>query len=180
MIEQENQAVPVAPEAPEEPETVSIPKADYEALNQTLGSLKREVKDLKKAKEPQETPDKGNSDVLLEKVERLALRSAGITHPEDVELAKKTAKKWNMDIDEVLSDDDFKVKLERQQTERANVEATSGVKGDGNGSSAKNTEAYWIAKGTPPTPDQVPDRKTRAKIVRAMMGTSAGKKFYND
>ena len=28
-----------------EPETISIPKADYDKLNQTLGSMKRELKD---------------------------------------------------------------------------------------------------------------------------------------
>ena len=88
-----------------------------------------------------------------------------------------------MDVDEVLVDEDFKVKLERQQTNRANVEATSGVKGGGGGGSdAKNTPEYWIAKGVPPTREQVPDRKTRANIVRAMMAgaKTSGKKFYND
>jgi len=33
-----------------EPEVVKVPKADYDKLNQTLGSLKRELKDLKKPK----------------------------------------------------------------------------------------------------------------------------------
>ena len=36
-------------------DTISIPKQDYEKLNQTIGSLKREVKDFKKSQQP-ETP----------------------------------------------------------------------------------------------------------------------------
>jgi len=111
----------------------------------------------------------------------MALRQAGITHTDDVELAQRTAKKWGVDIDEVLADEDFKVKLERQQSGRANVEATSNIKGSVGTSQAKNTPEYWIAKGVPPSAADVPDRKTRATIARAMMTSSKDtKKFYND
>ena len=164
-------------------DTVAVPKSDYEKLNQTLGSLKRELKDLKKSKEEdKETPQETKSDdVLLQKIERMSLRQAGIDHSDDIELARNTAKKWNVDIDEVLADEDFKVKLERQQTARANVQATSGVKGGVGTAQAKNTPEYWVAKGTPPSPSDVPDRKTRAKIVRAMMASAKDtKKFYNE
>lgn len=166
-------------------ETISIPKTDYEKMNQTLGSLKRELKDLKKPKEESQETAKTNQpdNSLLEKVERMAMRSAGLTHTDDMELAKKTAKKWGMDIDEVLLDEDFKVKLERQQTSRANVEATSGVRGSGAGSSqAKNTLEYWQAKGTPPTATDIPDAKIRRKINVAFFkaGKKESIKFYND
>jgi hypothetical protein len=170
--------------ATQEVETISISKSDYEKLNQTLGSLKRELKDYKKSKETtKETPEKTTTDEskLAEKVEKMALRQAGISHPEDIELARKTAKKWKVDIDDVLGDEDFKVKLEKQQTSRANVEATSGVKGGAGTSGAKFTKEYWIAKGHPPTPAEVPDRKLRASITRSMMESSkSSKKFYND
>ena len=160
------------------------------------GIAKRRATQLAKAKErlaavpakvePQDkkVENKTKSDeMLLEKLERLSLRSAGLTHHDDIELAKNTAKKWGVDVDEVLLDEDFKVKLERQQTNRANIEATSGVKGGGGeGSNAKNSPEYWVAKGVPPTREQVPDRKVRANIVRTMMANSktSGKKFYND
>lgn len=167
-------------------ETVSIPKGDYDKLNQTLGSLKRELKDLKKSQETsKETPTsqtKSEESALLQKIERMSLRQAGITHPDDIELAQKTAKKWGTDIDEVLSDEDFKVKLERQQTSRSNAEATSNIRGGSSTSSVKNSPEYWIAKGVPPTRDDVPDRKTRAAIGRALMknASTSGKTFYND
>jgi len=166
----------------EEVETVSIPKKDYDILNQTLGSLKKENKDLKKPKEP-ETPEKTKpDDVLLQKLERISLRTAGVTHQDDIDLARSVAKKWNMDIDEVLVDADFKVKLERQQIDRGNTEATSNVRGGQGVSQAKNTPEFWIAKGSLPTKADVPDRKTRVAIARAMMKNSAtgGKTFYND
>ena len=130
---------------------------------------------------PTEVENKKTDNVLLEKLERLSLRTAGINHQDDIELARNTAKKWGVDIDEVLADEDFKVKLERQQSNRANVEATSGVKGGGGGSDAKNTAEYWVAKGVPPTAEQVPSRKLRATIARAMMANAkSSKKFYND
>lgn len=167
-----------------EPEVISIPKGDYEKLNQTLGSLKRELKDLRKSKdEPKETPktNQPEENKLLERIEKMSLRQAGIDHSDDIELARNTAKKWNMEIEDVLADDDFKLKLERQQTSRANTVATSNVKGGQGQSQAKNTPEYWIAKGAPPSATDVPDRKTRAKIARAMMGAAkSSKTFYSD
>lgn len=171
--------------------TISISKTEFEKLNQTLGAYKKELKDLKKAKEEikettKETPQsnqKPDDNILLQKLEKMALRQANITHQDDVELAQKTAKKWGMDIDEVLADEDFKAKLEKQQTARANVEATSNIKGSGSGASgAKNTVEYWLAKGTPPTPADVSDRKLRAKVVNEFIKKSKGmgaNPYYN-
>ena len=167
-----------------EGETVAVAKADYDKLNQTLGSLKRELKDLRKTKdESKETSQtKPEESVLLQKLERMSLRQAGVTHPDDIELARNTAKKWGVDIDEVLVDDDFKVKLEREQTKRTNATAVSNIRGGQGTSQAKNTPEYWVAKGTPPSATDVPDRKTRSKIARAMMknASTSGKQFYND
>lgn len=122
-------------------------------------------------------------DKLFARLEKLALGQAGITHVDDIELARSTAKKWNMEIEEVLADEDFKAKLERQKTNRANTEATTNIKGSSMApSKAKESPDYWIAKGAPPTPDDIPDRKVRTKIVRAMMdrAKTSGKTFYNE
>lgn len=170
-------------QAVEQVETVSLTKAEYEKLNQTLGSLKRELKDLKKPKEEpvKETSTQSDNNPLLEKLEKMAIRQAGITEQEDIDLARNTAKKWGVDIDEVLTDPDFQAKLQRQQDARANPIATSGIKGGAGTSQAKNDPAYWVAKGVPPTSADVPDRKTRAKIARAFMDSSKNsKKFYSD
>lgn len=166
-------------------EKITLTKAEYDKIQKDLGSLKRENKDLKKPKEPKEDTPEKNQDVssLQERLDRQALKAASITHEDDIELAKKTAEKWNMSIDEVIEDEDFKAKLDRQQTNRANVEATAGIKGDkSQGGSAKETSAYWNAKGQPPTPEDIPNRKTRQKIIREMRqaSTGGGKTFYND
>jgi vacuolar-type H+-ATPase subunit I/STV1 len=167
-----------------ENDTIAIPKSEYEKLNQTLGSLKRELKDYKKAKEePKETPKSNQADesALLQKIERMSLRQANMTHEDDIALARNTAKKWGMDIDEVIADEDFKVKLEKQQTNRSNIEATSNIRSSGGKSQAKESAAYWVAKGVPPTVADIPDRKLRASIARQMMSSSkSSKKFYND
>lgn len=181
-----NEAAVVTPEVTndggvqeQEDEVVKLSKAEFETLNKTLGSLKRELKDLKKAKdEPKETPQNPEGNTLLEKT---FLRAAQITDEEEVELALTTAKKWGISVDKLVDDEDFKEKLEKHRTQKANALATSNIRGDKNGTSAKETPAYYIAKGVPPTAEQVPDRKQRAKIVRAMMAdTKNGKKFYND
>ena len=169
-------------------ETVTVSKKDYDKLNQDFGSLKRDYKDLKKSldkpkEEAKETPEKTKPDeALLKRLENMSLRQAGLEHPDDIDLAKQKAKKWNMDIEEVLVDADFKAQLERQQTHRANLEATSNVKGGGGSAGSKGTPEYWLSLGRVPTAQEVPDYKLRAKVLRGFMakekGTSGGK-FYN-
>ncbi len=74
-------------------EVISISKSDYDKLNQTLGSMKRELKDLKKPKEEaKETPQKTNPDNSL--LEKAFLRTAGISTPDEVEFALSTAPRW--------------------------------------------------------------------------------------
>lgn len=168
-------------EGAEQADTIAIPKADYEKLNQTLGSLKRELKDLKKPREESKetVQTKPEDNQLLEKA---FLRSAQIADGDEVELALSTAKKWGVSIDKLVDDEDFKIKLDKLRTQKSNELATSKVKGSAGGSQAKLSSDYWKAKGQPPTPADIPDRKTRAKIIREMIATekSGGKKFYND
>lgn len=163
-------------------ETITISKMDWEKSQQTIGSMKRELKDLKKPKEtPTETPQqtKPDDNRLLEKA---FLRSAQITNEEEVELALSTAKKWDLSIDKLVDDEDFKVKLDKLRIQKANEVAVSNVRGGGGKPSAKESVEYWVAKGTPPSPADVPDRKTRVAIVKALMANTkgTGKKFYND
>ena len=142
-------------------------------------ALKAKLTEFEKAR-PQDKVENTKTD-NFGLVEKTYLRSAGITDSEEIELAFSTAKKWGVGIDQVVDDEDFKVKLDRHRTNKSNLAATSGIKSGQGDSQAKNTPEYWIAKGVPPTADQVSDRKTRAKIARAMMGNAKnGKKFYNE
>lgn len=161
---------------------------DWKALALKNQGIARRLKTkLDKNSDTKQEPKKeekssDNSSVLAAKA---FLRSAGITKKEEVELALSTAKKWGIDtdnLDELVDDDDFQTKLEKLRTKQANIEASTGVNGDKPTTSVKNTAEYWIAKNTPPTPDQVPDGATRRKIIAEMMrlAETGGKKFYND
>ena len=159
---------------------VKVPKADYDKMNQTLGSMKRELKDLKKPKEEtKETPEQNHPDNTL--LQKAFLRSAQITDKEEVELALSTAKKWGLTVDDLVDDVDWQAKLDKFRTTKSNAVATSKVRGGQGSSEAKNTPEYWIAKGVPRSREDVPDRATRVKIAKAFMESGKNtKKFYND
>ena len=190
-----NEEVVVTPEENEgevetREESITLSKSEWEKHNQTLGSLKRQLKDAQKAKETQETSTTNQKPdeiaLLREKLDKQSIRSAGITHPDDVELAKTLAKKWNVDVEDLVVDEDFLAKLGKQQTSRANVEATSGIKGGGGkGAGTKSSPEYWLAKGEAPTDSDLSanniSRKDAAKIMRAFMDKKGSTKvFYND
>lgn len=167
-------------------EEIKLTKAEYDELQKIKvehGSFKRELKDLKKSQETKkdETPEqtKPEDSALLKKA---FLRSSGITEKEEQELALETAKKWGVEVDALVEDADWQTKLSKFRTEKSNALAASGLKGGAGTSGAKNTTEYWKAKGTPPTPDDVPDRKTRQKIVRELRESSSNKgtRFYNE
>ncbi len=164
-------------------ESISIPKTEYDTLNQTLGSLKRELKDLKKAPkdEPKETRKNSKEPEEFGLLHKTYLRAAGVASEDEMELARKIQQETGMDWDKVPDSKYFKLELEELRTAKANATATSNVRGGTGKSDAKNDSAYWIAKGTPPSATDVPDRKVRAKIAIAMMNNAkSSKKFYND
>jgi len=186
MENNEGSSVQTENNAGEGAENVSVTKAEYEeliGLKASYGSLKREMKDLKKSQEKStETPTTNHNDSeLSQKVEELSLRVAGITSDDEIKLAKDLQKETGMPIDKLIGSKYFTVELEALRTERANAEATTGVHGDKTGNGGKQSAAYWIAKGEHPTREQVPDRKTRGEIREALMKKEKGSggNFYN-
>lgn len=178
-------------------ETITISKKDYDKLHQDLGSFKRENKDYKKQledskkpkEEPKETPKENQKpdEALLQRMERMAFKQHAISHEDDVELARKTAKKWGMEVEDVLEDEDFQVKLKKQQNSRANIEATSGITGDGSGKAVavKSKADFWINSNTPPTDDDVANHKIPRSELTKIIGhfiknKGSNKVFYND
>ncbi len=165
-------------------DVVTLSKDEFAKLNATIGSLKRDIKDFRKAQTdtPEKTTSKDQKTEEFGLLQKSYLRAAGISKPEEVDLAIQTAKKWDMDIDKLVDDEDFQSKLDKLRIKTSNELATSNIRSGQGQSQAKNTPDYWIAKGEPPTRDQVPDRSTRVKIARAMMANAkgSGKKFYNE
>lgn len=185
MTEDKSQEAQVEAESTEEAEAeverIEVAKGEYEKLQQTLGSLKRELKDLKKTKDTdtQELSQKKDEEFGL--LQEALLRAAGITDQEEKELARKIQQQSGMPWNELVDDDYFNSKLKEHRNVRANSFATEGLESSSGDAAAKSKPEYWIAKGTPPSVNQVPNRKVRAKIARAFLENAKhGKTFYND
>jgi len=147
------------------------------------GSWVKIIKETTVEKKPKvkKTEEKPDESALLQKFDKLALKTDGIVEEDEIELAHKLKEETGKEMEDLLKSKYFKAELETLREEKANTKATSDVRGGGGEAKVKETPEYWIKKGGYPTADEVPDKKLRAKIARAMMkNTKSGKKFYND
>lgn len=161
---------------------IKLSKAEYDELvgnKATVGSLKRELKDLKKSLEQKtETPEvKADEFGLLQKT---FLVSSGIKDADEIELAKEIQKKTGVEWDKLVEDDYFQSRLTKLRNTKENANATDVTGGSGGG--VTKSADYFIAKGVPPTAKDIPDRKTRVAIIEQMMSAekNGGGKFYNE
>lgn len=164
-------------------ETVSVPKKDYDKLNETVGSLKRELKDLRKAAEQPKNEPAAVSNDTSSLVEKAFFNSAGIKDPDVQKLAKEMAKRTGEGLDVIVEDEVFKARAEKILNTKQNDAAAAGEQNRGTqGASGKDTPEYWLAKlgVNEQVPSDLP-RALRQKIV-AMRRDAAknGKQFYND
>ena len=115
-------------------------------------------------------------------LQKTFLRSAGITDEDEVELAQEIQKQTGLDYDRLVEDDYFISKLEKLRDSKATADATSNIKGGKGTQEAKNTAEFWIAKGVPPSREDLPDNKLRRSIGKEMWtkAKSGGKTFYNE
>ena len=179
------------------PEELEAENVDWKAKAQELkGIAKRRATQLKKAKEkfgeyqtklseakpPVKIEEKKPADSeLLARIDELALQVAGISEDGEVELYNKWKTETSRDAKSIVNNSIFKAELQKLRDDKANEIAASNIKGGGGKGGTKDTPEYWMSKGEPPTPEQVPDRKTRAKIIRAMMNQpKGGGRFYNE
>jgi hypothetical protein len=161
---------------------VKLSKAEYEELvgyKATVGSLKRDMKDLKKSLETKtETPESKTEEFGL--LQKTYLASSGIKDSDEIELAKEIQKKTGVEWDKLVEDDYFQSRLTKLRNTKENALATD-VSGGSGGGVAKSAD-YFIAKGVPPTAKDIPDRKARVAIIEKMMSAekNGGGKFYNE
>ncbi len=164
------------------PDQVAELRSMLEGFGNEMASIKRS---LKKATKGEAATDHASNDSseLVNKVELLSMQVAGITSDDEIAKAKELQQETNLPMDKLINSNYFKTELETLRTERANAEATTGVKGDGsNAGGGKLSAEYWIAKGESPTREQLPDRAERAKVRAHMVSKekgNAGGKFYN-
>lgn len=157
-------------------EKSKIFRQQYKDTMDELTKLKANPPNTPPLKKEENKPE---DNTLLKKA---FLRSAGITDSEEVELALSTAKKWSVEVDALVDDDDFKAKLEKHRTAKANTLATSNIRGGAGTSKAKDSIEYWLNLGRTPKADEVSDIKFRAKVLRAFADKEKGVgqgHFYN-
>ena len=174
-------------------EKLNSEDTDWKAEAMELKGLnKRRATQLRKAKEnmakpptpepkaPEKKETTDNTE-LLEKLKRVTLRSLSITNEDEVGLVDKWEKETGREVESFAESNIFKAELEELRTNKANALATSDIKGSQATAGAKNEPAYWLAKGVPPTREEVPDFKARAKIGRAFISFEKKDKitFYN-
>ncbi len=147
-------------------ETIAVPKSEWEKTNQTLGSLKRENKDLKKAKESTtETTEKNQPTSGLDETQLELLDFKGISEADDIKVIESVMKRTGQKLREVLKDDYVMGKLETNKKAREVANATpSGKKGTGSGSS--DSVDYWVQKNAA-TGEWPKDYSLKQKVLAA-------------
>lgn len=140
-----------------EEETVTLSKAEYDKLNQTLGSLKKEVKTYKKEVE---APQKESNEPDYARLAYLA--SQKVDHPDDQKLVMEEASRLKLALTDVLSMEHIKARLTANQNQRT---AENGApSGSGRkGGAGKGDVDYYLAH-----PDEVPsDLKLHNEVIDA-------------
>ena len=150
-----------------------------------------ELKELKvKAEESSSKVKTEKSDeALLKRLDDLALKTSGISEADEVELVEKWKTDTGREADAIIDNSIFKKELEELRTAKANLKATSDIKGEGGEvSAARSTPEYWIAKATKGPdgkllfPEETPKElyaKITAKMGEKEPGHSNKLQFHN-
>ena len=113
---------------------------------------------------------------------------ANIEAGEQEELFNKWKTDTNREADDIISNPIFQKELGELKTAKANLAATSDIKGEHGESGVKNTPDYWIAKATKGPDgkllfsDETPKElysKILEKLAENEPGNSEALKFYN-
>lgn len=151
-----NEEETVTVEETTDEETITLSKAEYDKLNQTLGSLKKEIKGYKKEVEtPKETTEPDYA--------RLAyLASQQVTHPDDQRLVMEEANRLKLPLTDVMSMEHIKARLTANSNQRTAENGSPDGSGR-KGGAAKGDVDYYLAH-----PDEVPqDLKLHNEVIDA-------------
>ncbi len=137
-------------------------------------------------KEPKAKSSVKSDEELLKRLDTMALKMAGITADDEVELYNKWKEDTGREADAIVGNKIFLAELTDLRTAKANAAATSNVKGE-SGTSGEKDADYYIARstkdaeGNPIFSEDLPnDYKLRAAIVEKMISSSkSNKQFYN-
>ena len=128
--------------------------------------------------------------MLLERLDKMALKVSGIKEADEVELFNKWKEATGREADDIVGNEIFTKELDSLRTAKANLAATSDIKGDsGKSDGAKSNADYWIAKATKGDdgklrfPDETPKElysKILDKMAAGEPNSSGNLKFYNE
>lgn len=143
----ENEEVVEVQEGETGDESVTLSKAEFEKLNQTIGAYKKEIKDFKKGKE--ETPTQSNEPDYA----KIAyLQTSQVTHPDDQNYVMAEANRLKMPLTDILQMEHVKAKLASENDARVSQDGMP--KGSGRtGKGGKGDVEYYLAHENeiPPT-----------------------------
>lgn len=160
-------------------------EAENARLKRELKQTRKKLEDTSKPKEEEKPKTSKKSDEEFGLLELTYLKGEEIKGDDEIEFVRKELKEAGLTKDQLpklFSNKYFQSELKSFRDDKASTEATSDVKGGGGEGKATSKSEYWIAKGAPPTREQVPDNKLRRQIVKDFIAAakSGGKTFYND
>lgn len=147
----------------EQEEKITLSKSEWEKFQQTQGSLKRQVKELRKSSDTKSIQNTTNE---LNEAQLNYLDVKGIYEPEDVKIIETFVQKTGKNVREALRDDYVTAKLQSNKTAREVQEAMpSGSKRGGNsGNDLASALAKYESTGVLPT-----DFATRSAVINAFV-----------
>lgn len=128
-------------------------------------------KDSKEQKPPAQDPKKGE----LDYGQKAYLNSLGFKDAEDQTYVQGIMKDTGRSLEDILSTPFVKSELQRMGEERATKAATPPADGSRNGSPARDSVEYWIAKGELPPSDQP---ELRQRVVNAKIAQQRTKSTF--
>lgn len=164
--DENNQEVEVAEETTEETteeaDVITIPKSEWNKTQQTVGSLKREIKTWKKAAETQkETPNTG--ELAESQLEFLELK--GVTDQDEIDVISKFVAKTGQPVRQALRDDYVQSKLNAIRADKAVKNATPGATKRGGNQQTNIAAAIARFEQTGELPD---DFETRTEVINSV------------
>jgi len=153
----------------EEEEQISMSKSEWEKFQQTQGSLKRQVKELRKSSEPNEPKQSSTNELNDTDLNYLDIK--GVFEAEDVKIIENFVKNTGQTAREALRDDYVTSKLSSNKSAReVQVATPSGSNRGGNqvGDLASALAKYETTKELPT------DYKLRTEVINAFVSKGHG------
>ena len=159
-----------------EVETITVPKTDYDKLNETVGSLKREVKDLKKTTTPAKEPAQQSNEPDYGRI--AYLNSAQVSHPDDQKLVLDEANRLKLPLTDVLQMEHIQSKLKVTKATRDSQAGMPNGSGRVAGATRSDVEYYLENPNEHPEDPQLAYKVIDAKMKRETDSNKFSKELY--